>query len=256
MLLLMPFACRPIEMQYFKLSSLLASSQQRQRGPVHLLTLPPLQITQFSNVLLLRPQSRKPSRAGVNRSRPIRSSAGGARAVVRSAAHVVVGILLWGLCVNKVGVQEVVVHAEAKVSIDHGGGVVRGRHHPAVAGPGIRHLLVPGVVKLEATPVVVAQNTEPRLVAETRALVDAFENLIELVLRWVGDLVHGKPTSLLDASPVEVVPHIQDVPGLCKTWQRAGPAGESTLEHSDPHHHTASPSLKAEQIRPSLTDRG
>ena len=169
-------------------------------------------------LLLLRPQGREPARAGVHRTRALRGGAGGARPVVRSAAHVVVGILLRRLRIHKVGVQEVVVHAEAKVRIDHGGGVVRGRHHPTVAGPGVGHLLVPGVVKLEATPVMVPQNAEPGLVAEPRALVDAFEDLVELVLGGVGDLVHGEATGLLDASPVEVVSHVQDVPGLRKTW--------------------------------------
>ena len=53
--------------------------------------------------------------------------------------------------IHKVGIQEVVIHVKAQVRIDHAGLVVGRRHHPAVRSPGVRHLLVPAVVELEAS---------------------------------------------------------------------------------------------------------
>lgn len=41
------------------------------------------------------------------------------------------------------------------------------------------------VVKLEASPVVIAQNAKPRLLTETSSLVHTLEDLIKLMLRGI-----------------------------------------------------------------------
>mmetsp|Transcript_37594 Transcript_37594/g.86801 ORF Transcript_37594/g.86801 Transcript_37594/m.86801 type:complete len:300 (-) Transcript_37594:327-1226(-) len=122
-----------------------------------------------------------------------------------------VGVLLWWHGIDEVGIQEEVVHIKILVGIDHGGPVIGCRQYPSVAVPGVGHLLVPTVVELETSPVVVAQHAEPRLVAEAGTLIDAFEDLIELMLCRISNLVHGRPAGLLNAPPVEVVAHVQDV---------------------------------------------
>mmetsp|Transcript_61320 Transcript_61320/g.190532 ORF Transcript_61320/g.190532 Transcript_61320/m.190532 type:complete len:331 (-) Transcript_61320:257-1249(-) len=57
----------------------------------------------------------------------------------------------------------------------------------------------------------VAQHAEPGLAVEARAVIHALEDLVELVVRRVGDLAHGRAAGLLDASPVEVVPDVQQI---------------------------------------------
>ena len=161
--------------------------------------------------LLLRPERGEPAGAGIHGLGSIRCSTGGRGLVVLSAAHVVVGVLLWRHGIDEVGVQEKVVYVEAEVCV-HDGGLVVGRgHDPAVAGPGVGDLLIPAVVKLEAPPVMVAQNTEPRLVGEAGPLIDTFEDLVKLVLRRVRDLIHRTPTRLLNTAPVEVVTYVEDI---------------------------------------------
>jgi len=51
-------------------------------------------------------------------------------------------------------------------------------------------------------------------VGQAGPAVDLLEDLVELVVRREGDLVHGGPASLLDAAPVEVVADVEDVLGL------------------------------------------
>ena len=160
---------------------------------------------------LLLPERREPTGASINGLGAISSCARGGRLVVLSAAHVVVGVLLRWHCIDEVGVQEVIVHVKVQVSIDDGGLVVGCRHDPSVAGPSVGDLLIPAVVKLEASPVMVSQHAEPRLVGETSSLVDALEDLVKLVLGREGDLIHGASARLLDAAPVEVVADVEDV---------------------------------------------
>ena len=158
--------------------------------------------------LLLSPKRGEPARARIHRLRAIRCRTRGGGLVVLSTAHVVVGVLLWWHGIDEVGVQEEVVHIEAEVCVDDGRLVVGSRHDPAVASPGVGDLLIPAVVELEASPIMVAQDAEPGLVCEAGPLINAFEDLIELVLRRVRDLIHRTPTCLLDAAPVKVVPNL------------------------------------------------
>eukprot|EP00438_Fugacium_kawagutii_P014556 Skav232299 [mRNA] locus=scaffold882:441077:441703:+ [translate_table: standard] len=162
-------------------------------------------------LLLLCPQCSKPPWAAVDRGWPISGCASCARLVVLAGAHVVVWILLRRLSIHKVGIQEVIVHVKAQICIDHGGLVVWCWHHPSVREPGVGHLLVPTVVELEASPVVIAQDAKPGLVAESSSLIHTLENLIELMLGGVRDLVHGLTAGLFNATPIEVVAHVQDV---------------------------------------------
>ena len=57
----------------------------------------------------------------------------------------------------------------------------------------------------------VAQDAEPRLVGQAGPLIDAFEDLIELVLRRVRDLIHRTPTCLLNSAPIKVVTYVEDI---------------------------------------------
>ena len=122
-----------------------------------------------------------------------------------------VGVLLGRHGIDEVGVKEEVIHIEVLVRVDNGGLIVGSGHDPSVASPGVGDLLIPAVVELEASPVMVAQNTEPGLVGEASPLIYTFEDLIELVLRRVRDLIHRTPTSLLDTAPVEVIPNVEDI---------------------------------------------
>lgn len=49
-----------------------------------------------------------------------------------------------------------------------------------------------------------------RLAVQTFPIVDAFEDLIELMVCCVGELSHWSATGFLNATPVEVVPNIQN----------------------------------------------
>mmetsp|Transcript_109421 Transcript_109421/g.153107 ORF Transcript_109421/g.153107 Transcript_109421/m.153107 type:complete len:223 (-) Transcript_109421:361-1029(-) len=161
--------------------------------------------------LLFRPQRSKPAWASINRGGSICSCTCGRRFVVLSAAHVVVGIFLWCFGIHKVGVQEIIVDIKAQVCIDNSGAVVGCWHYPAIGSPGVRHLLIPTVVELEASPVMIAQDTKPGLATETGTLVNTLKDLIKLMLRRVRDLVHGLPTGLLNPAPVEIITNVEDI---------------------------------------------
>ena len=133
-----------------------------------------------------------------------------ARRVVCGPADVVLGIQLRVLSVLGVGVHHVDVHGEARVRKVHVLAPVGSGQPPAVAVPGVGDLLVPAVVEDAASPVVVAQDAQPWLAIQPRAVVHPLEDLIELVVRHKSDLVHGRAAGLLDAAPVEVVADVQD----------------------------------------------
>mmetsp|Transcript_81167 Transcript_81167/g.194776 ORF Transcript_81167/g.194776 Transcript_81167/m.194776 type:complete len:222 (+) Transcript_81167:746-1411(+) len=87
--------------------------------------------------------------------------------------------------------------------------ILRG-HDPSVIGPGECDLLVPGIVKLPATVVMVAQHREPGLAAE-RPRVDPVKGLGELHLGGLLDLGHGAAAARVHPLRVKVVAHVQDV---------------------------------------------
>ena len=156
--------------------------------------------------LVLPPELHEPLVATVHvGGTPDRSTCGSWR-VVLSAAHVVLRVLFWGLGIHGVAVDGEDVDGEARVFDSHA--VVWCRHDPSVAGPGVGNLLVPAVVELPASPVVVAKDADPGLVAEATALVDTLEDGIELMARGRGNAVHGGAAILLDTSPIEVVPNV------------------------------------------------
>ena len=94
-------------------------------------------------------------------------------------AEVVLRILLWGPSIHGIAVDGEDVNGEAGVLDSHA--VVWCWHDPSVAGPSVRNLLVPAVVELPPSPVVVAQDADPGLVAEAGTLVDALEDGVELM---------------------------------------------------------------------------
>mmetsp|Transcript_86367 Transcript_86367/g.220020 ORF Transcript_86367/g.220020 Transcript_86367/m.220020 type:complete len:379 (+) Transcript_86367:374-1510(+) len=161
--------------------------------------------------LLLSPQGLEVGGAILDGCRTLRRRAIGTYRVVRLAADVVLRVHPWTLRVVDVRVDHEDVGREQFRRVLHAHHVVRGRHDPAVAGPSVRNLLIPTVVKTTATPIVVAQNAQPRLALEARARVDALKDLVELVMSREGDLIHGGAASLLDAAPVEIVADVQEV---------------------------------------------
>mmetsp|Transcript_53757 Transcript_53757/g.86896 ORF Transcript_53757/g.86896 Transcript_53757/m.86896 type:complete len:304 (+) Transcript_53757:613-1524(+) len=116
-----------------------------------------------------------------------------------------------------VGVDHEVVHAEVLIGILDMLTPVYGRHHPPLAGPSVRDLLVPAIGIKTASPVVVAKHAEPGFVAKVRAVIDGFEDLVELVLCRRMDFLHVGATFCLDASPIEVISNVQDVLGLVQS---------------------------------------
>ena len=52
------------------------------------------------------------------------------------------------------------------------------------------------------------------LAIQALAVVNSFKNLVELMVRGVGELVHGGAASLLNPTPVEIVAHIQNKGGI------------------------------------------
>mmetsp|Transcript_9372 Transcript_9372/g.20407 ORF Transcript_9372/g.20407 Transcript_9372/m.20407 type:complete len:204 (+) Transcript_9372:355-966(+) len=158
--------------------------------------------------LVLPPELHEPLVATVHvGGTPDRSTCGSWR-VVLSAAHVVLRVLFWGLGIHGVAVVHDDVDGEAEVWIVDVLEPVRCRHAPARACPGVGNLLIPSVVELPASPVVVAKDADPGLVAEATALVDTLEDGIELMARGRGNAVHGGAAILLDTSPIEVVPNV------------------------------------------------
>ena len=134
----------------------------------------------------------------------------GTRWIVGRAADVVLGIQLWVLSILGVGVHHVDVHGEACIHEVNMLAPVGRWHSPSVAVPGVGNLLVPAVVEDAAAPVMVAQNTQPGLAIQAGSIVDALKDLVELVVGHVRDLIHGCAAGLLNATPIEVVTHIQN----------------------------------------------
>ena len=158
--------------------------------------------------LVLAPELHEPLVARIHVGGTPDRSTCGSWGVVLSAAHVVFWVLLGGLGIHGIAVDGEDIDGEARILDSHA--VVWCRHDPSVAGPGVGNLLVPAVVELPASPVVVAKDADPGLVAEATALVDTLEDGIELMARGRGNAVHGGAAVLLDTSPVEVVPDVQD----------------------------------------------
>mmetsp|Transcript_149069 Transcript_149069/g.211828 ORF Transcript_149069/g.211828 Transcript_149069/m.211828 type:complete len:409 (-) Transcript_149069:601-1827(-) len=159
---------------------------------------------------LLAPQVPEPLVARVDIEGATRTGAGGAPRVMLIAADVVARLLPLVLAILVVGVQNVDVHPEVPYLEIHLEGVVRRRQDPTVALPRVGKLLIPAVVEAATSPVVVAQAADPWNAVDSRTIVNALEDLVELVRRGVRELVHRVSASLLDTSPVEVVAHIQN----------------------------------------------
>mmetsp|Transcript_123746 Transcript_123746/g.361341 ORF Transcript_123746/g.361341 Transcript_123746/m.361341 type:complete len:557 (+) Transcript_123746:99-1769(+) len=153
---------------------------------------------------LPRPAGRKPARAGAHGA----GSAGAVRArvVVLAAADVVVGVRARALRVLVVGVQDVDVDREARIREVYVLAEVGGGHDPSSALPRVGNLLVPAVREAEAAPVVVPQRADPG----RRSPVDAVEDQVELVRLSAAGSAHWRSAVHLEASPIEVVAHVQN----------------------------------------------
>ena len=146
--------------------------------------------------------------------------------VVLDSADVVLRVQFRILRVLGIRVDHEDVHGEAGVhEVDVLAPVCR-RQSPAIALPGVGNLLVPAVVEDTASPVVVSQDAQPRLAIQARPVVDALENLVELVVCHVSQLGHWRATGLLDATPVEVVADVQD-----ELWVHFGRTGLERAGH-------------------------
>mmetsp|Transcript_77170 Transcript_77170/g.233938 ORF Transcript_77170/g.233938 Transcript_77170/m.233938 type:complete len:272 (-) Transcript_77170:63-878(-) len=122
-----------------------------------------------------------------------------------------VGVRLEGI--EDIGVHEEVIDGKVRVPRSRLP-VQRGRQPPAlppgVLEPGVRDGLVPAVGHHEAAEVVVAEDAEPLLAVEPGAGVDVLEDALPLA-RSIGAPVEGRAALDLNASPVEVVAHVEDV---------------------------------------------
>mmetsp|Transcript_30724 Transcript_30724/g.43007 ORF Transcript_30724/g.43007 Transcript_30724/m.43007 type:complete len:259 (-) Transcript_30724:323-1099(-) len=169
----------------------------------------------FHPGLLLSIKSPEPALAGIDRSRTPSRSTGGIRAVVLTTAHVVFRISARILGIHSIAVMHDDIHIKAKIRIRDMLAPIRSRHSPPVGGPSVCNLLIPSVVELTASPVVVAQDTEPWLVAQASTLVDAFKDVVELMSCCSRDLAHRSASTVnFNATPVKVVAHVQDIIGI------------------------------------------
>jgi len=116
-----------------------------------------------------------------------------------------------------VAVDEVIVHRKV-VIVDPGGVVLCRGYPPARAwmglGPSIANGLVPSMGKGKATIIVVPQNTKPLLTVKAFESIDTFVCSLPLP-GMVCHPRHGCPTLHEDATPVEVVAHVQHIVGRC-----------------------------------------
>mmetsp|Transcript_78192 Transcript_78192/g.198715 ORF Transcript_78192/g.198715 Transcript_78192/m.198715 type:complete len:259 (-) Transcript_78192:2-778(-) len=116
------------------------------------------------------------------------------------------------------GIVHIAVHKEEvhrEVAVSHLGAPILRRRDPSIApSPGVRNGLVPALHKLEASVVVVAKHTKPRLACQVGPVVDPFEDSLPLG-KATGS--HGGGTGSaggLDTAPVKVVPHVEQVSRL------------------------------------------
>mmetsp|Transcript_68805 Transcript_68805/g.143696 ORF Transcript_68805/g.143696 Transcript_68805/m.143696 type:complete len:253 (-) Transcript_68805:942-1700(-) len=175
--------------------------------------------------LLFSPQVGEVLWARLDRSRAIHNGAVGIGRVVLGAAHVVFRVLGRLLGIVEIGIHKIDIDREVLVGILHWHHVVDSRHHPTLASVGVGDLLVPTVVEHSATPVVVAQNTQPWLARQTGSLVDILVDLVELMVSSPGNLTHRSSASLLDTAPVEVITDIEEETRIllcCTFFHRTG----------------------------------
>mmetsp|Transcript_54165 Transcript_54165/g.75073 ORF Transcript_54165/g.75073 Transcript_54165/m.75073 type:complete len:271 (+) Transcript_54165:207-1019(+) len=135
-------------------------------------------------------------------------SAVGSGRVVHGTADVVLGVSALRMGVHGVGVQHEDLNGELRIL--HPLHEVLAWHDPAVAGPSVGDLLVPGLVELEASIVVVPQDTEPGLSIHPGAMINILEDLTELVRRNGVDFMHRRSAVGVDASPVEIVANVDE----------------------------------------------
>mmetsp|Transcript_44155 Transcript_44155/g.113633 ORF Transcript_44155/g.113633 Transcript_44155/m.113633 type:complete len:250 (+) Transcript_44155:341-1090(+) len=160
--------------------------------------------------LLLGPELLEVCDTSLDGHRAADHTASRTRRVVRGAADVVLGVLRGLLGIVEIGVGHEEVDGEALIHVLDTRHVIRRRHHPTVADPSVGDLLIPAVVELAAAPIMVAEDAEPRLAIEARALVHLLVDLVELVVRCEGNLAHRRAASLFNATPIEVVADIED----------------------------------------------
>mmetsp|Transcript_36076 Transcript_36076/g.65216 ORF Transcript_36076/g.65216 Transcript_36076/m.65216 type:complete len:268 (+) Transcript_36076:580-1383(+) len=142
-------------------------------------------------------------------------------------AEVVLWVLFRVLGIHGVRVEHVNVHRKIEVWVLNMLAPIWGRHDPALAVPGVGNLLIPAIVEDTATPVMVAEDTEPRNVTE--ACVNPFKNLRELVHRCVRELGHRCAAVLFDAAPVEVISNIENIIWLHQARPRLESIGNQDL---------------------------
>mmetsp|Transcript_11153 Transcript_11153/g.21579 ORF Transcript_11153/g.21579 Transcript_11153/m.21579 type:complete len:239 (+) Transcript_11153:421-1137(+) len=120
-------------------------------------------------------------------------------------------------CIPCIAVYEVIIHR--KIIIVDPGGVVLCRGHPTtcawmVLGPCVADGLVPSMGKGKTTIIVVAQNPKPLLSVKTFEGINTFVYSLPLP-RMVCHPRHGCSTLDKDATPVEVVAHVQHIVRRC-----------------------------------------
>eukprot|EP00408_Alexandrium_pacificum_P041736 CAMPEP_0171254674 /NCGR_PEP_ID=MMETSP0790-20130122/52357_1 /TAXON_ID=2925 /ORGANISM="Alexandrium catenella, Strain OF101" /LENGTH=292 /DNA_ID=CAMNT_0011722571 /DNA_START=83 /DNA_END=958 /DNA_ORIENTATION=- len=161
------------------------------------------------------PEALEPREAALHRRWTAGSGAVDLICVVLLAADVMHRVLIRRLCIHGVAVKHENVNTEALVGEVHVLAKVQRRHDPsALAGPRVGDLLVPSVAEHPPTVVVVPEHAEPRLAIQAWTVVDLLEDVVEQLLGDGRYLVHRAPAHLWDASPVEVVPNVQDQRGV------------------------------------------
>mmetsp|Transcript_22958 Transcript_22958/g.34243 ORF Transcript_22958/g.34243 Transcript_22958/m.34243 type:complete len:227 (+) Transcript_22958:669-1349(+) len=159
--------------------------------------------------LLLLPKSPEPRRARILVNRTTSRCAGCPCRVVGST-DVVIRIFVIGMGILEVGVEEPHVNRKTLRGVLCSGPPKGSRHDPTRACPSVGDLLIPTVVEDAPTPIVIAQHGQPWLAIQPFAVVDAFKDLVELVMGCEGNGVHGSTAGLFDATPVEVITDIKD----------------------------------------------
>mmetsp|Transcript_41255 Transcript_41255/g.105056 ORF Transcript_41255/g.105056 Transcript_41255/m.105056 type:complete len:332 (-) Transcript_41255:70-1065(-) len=155
---------------------------------------------------LLIPDVGKPLGTIPHGSRP-GGHACGIRAAVQQATDIVAGGLVWWKCLEHIGIHEKVLHAEVRV-VDPLHVVQRGCH-PPIRAPRVADVLLPLGSEHVAAPIVVAKYTQPSLTIQPGAPIHILKDGLELTCPT--PLERGMTTLSIDASPIEVVPHVQDV---------------------------------------------
>mmetsp|Transcript_97632 Transcript_97632/g.285012 ORF Transcript_97632/g.285012 Transcript_97632/m.285012 type:complete len:201 (-) Transcript_97632:323-925(-) len=131
----------------------------------------------------------------------------GARAArtgrIVGATDVVLGVEIAQLRIHRVRVEHEEFCAEAQVRVMHELAPIDSWHHPPRIVPRVCNLLVPGVIELPATPVMVAQDTQPFLPVQPRTMVNTIKDGSELVECHLRDLIHWGAAIHPDTSLIE-----------------------------------------------------